>query len=79
MTEWINYHSHNRHLFVPPTQGVRPMTDHRPAARSAIRGLIQLLTDHQPRRQPRDFIGEAMQFHYRETRHRRLLPMSKIT
>ena len=55
------------------------MTDHRPAARSALRGLIQLLTDHQPRSQPRDFIGEAMQFHYRETRHRRLLPMSKIT
>lgn len=27
MTEWINYHSHNRHLFVPPTQGVRPMTE----------------------------------------------------
>ena len=43
------------------------MTDHRPAARAAIRGLIQLLTDHQPRRQPRDFIGEAMQFPYRET------------
>ena len=43
------------------------MTDHRHAARSAIRGLIQLLTDHQPRRQPRDFIGEAMQFPYRET------------
>ena len=43
------------------------MTDHRPAARSAIRGLIQLLTDHQPHRQPRDFIGEAMQFPYRET------------
>ena len=42
------------------------MTDHRPAARSAIRGLIQLLTDHQPRRQPRDFLGEAMQFPYRE-------------
>jgi len=29
------------------------MTDHRPAARSAIRGLIQLLTDHQPRRRQR--------------------------
>ena len=27
------------------------MTDHRPAARSAIRGLIQLLTAHQPHRQ----------------------------
>ncbi len=35
------------------------MTDHRPAARSAIRGLIQLLTDRQPRRQPRDFIAAA--------------------
>ena len=35
------------------------MTDHRPAARSAIRGLIQLLADHQPRRQPRDFIAAA--------------------
>ena len=35
------------------------MTDHRPAARSAIRGLIQLLTDHSPRRQPRDFIAAA--------------------
>jgi len=46
------------------------MTDHRPAARSAIRGLIQLLTDHQPRRQPRDFIGEAMRFPYRETSQR---------
>ena len=46
------------------------MTDHRPAARSAIRGLIQLLTDHQPHRQPRDFIGEAMQFPYRETSQR---------
>ena len=42
------------------------MTDHRPAARSALRGLIQLLTDHQPRRQPRDFIGEAMQFPYQQ-------------
>lgn len=27
MTEWINYHGLNRHLFVPPTQGPRPMTD----------------------------------------------------
>ena len=27
MTEWINYHSHNRHLFVPPTEGGRPVTD----------------------------------------------------
>ena len=35
------------------------MTDHRPAARSAIRGLIQLLTDRQPRRQPSDFIAAA--------------------
>ena len=35
------------------------MTDHRPGARAAIRGLIQLLTDRQPRRQPRDFIGDA--------------------
>ncbi len=26
MTEWINYHSHNRHLFVPPTEGARPVT-----------------------------------------------------
>ncbi len=46
------------------------MTDHRPAARSALRGLIQLLTDHQPHRQPRDFIGEAMRFPYRETSQR---------
>ena len=35
------------------------MTDHRPAARAAIRGLIQLLTDRSPRRQPRDFIADA--------------------
>ena len=35
------------------------MTDHRPAARAAIRGLIQLLTDRSPRRQPRDFITDA--------------------
>lgn len=35
------------------------MTDHRPAAWSAIRGLIQLLTDRQPHRQPRDFIAAA--------------------
>lgn len=35
------------------------MTDHRPGARAAIRGLIQLLTDRQPRRQTRDFIGDA--------------------
>jgi len=27
MTEWINYHSHNRHLFVPPTEGGRPVTE----------------------------------------------------
>ena len=27
MTEWINYHGLNRHLFVPPTQGPRPMTE----------------------------------------------------
>jgi len=27
MTEWINYHSHNRHLFVPPTEGARPVTE----------------------------------------------------
>ena len=35
------------------------MTNHRPAARSAIRGLIQLLTDRSPPRQPRDFIADA--------------------
>jgi len=44
------------------------MTDHRPAARSALRGLIQLLTDHQPHRQPRDFLGEATRFPHREWR-----------
>jgi len=35
------------------------MTDHRPAARAAVRGLVQLLTDRSPRRQPRDLIADA--------------------
>ena len=43
------------------------MTNHRPAARAAIRGLIQLLTDRSPdRRQPRDFIADATRFPHRE-------------
>ena len=44
------------------------MTDHRPGARAAIRGLIQLLTDRQPRRQTRDFIGDATPTPWREWR-----------
>ena len=44
------------------------MTDHRPAARSAIRGLIQLLTDRSPPRQPRDFIEDSTRFPHREWR-----------
>lgn len=43
------------------------MTDHRHAARAAICGLIQLLTDRSPdRRQPRDFIADATRFPHRE-------------
>ena len=42
------------------------MTNHRPAARAAIRGLIQLLTDRSPPREPRDFIAEATRFPHRE-------------
>ena len=42
------------------------MSNHRPAARAAIRGLIQLLTDRSPPRQPRDFIADATRFPHRE-------------
>lgn len=45
------------------------MTNHRPAARAALRGLVQLLTDRSPdRRQPRDFIADATRFPHRPWR-----------